>query len=58
MESLDYVQQPDGSFRWELVNLREAAPIDPVPEKPARRAPKKAISEPVFVEPTTETPEF
>jgi hypothetical protein len=59
VKSLDYVQQPDGSFRWEMVEMDEAArAAKPEPEKPARRASKKAISEPVFVEPTTETPEF
>jgi hypothetical protein len=59
VKSLDYVQQPDGSFRWEMVEMDEAArAAKPEPEKPTRRAPKKAISEPVHVEPTTETPEF
>lgn len=58
MKSLDYVQQPDGSFRWELVDLREAAPIDPVPDKPVRRTTKKVVTEPVFVDEPTETPDF
>ena len=61
MKSLDYVQQPDGSFRWEMVEMDEAARAakpEPAPEKPVRRVTKKAISEPVFVEPTTETPDF
>jgi hypothetical protein len=25
VKSLDYVQQPDGSFRWEMVELDESA---------------------------------
>ncbi len=61
MKSLDYVQQPDGSFRWEMVEMDEAAraaKAEPAPEKPARRVNKKVISEPVFVEPVTETPDF
>jgi len=59
VKSLDYVQQSDGSFRWEMVEMDEAArAAKPEPEKPVRRATKKVISEPVFVEPLTETPEF
>ena len=59
MKSLDYVQQSDGSFRWEMVELREAAQdAKPEPEKPVRRATKKVTSEPVFVESPIETPEF
>ena len=59
MKSLDYVQQPDGSFRWEMVELREAAKgTEPAPAKPARKVTKKAINEPVFVEPVIETPDF
>ena len=59
MKSLDYVQQPDGSFRWEMAEMDEAAKAPAVePEKPARRSNKKAISEPVFVDETPETPEF
>lgn len=58
MKSLDYVQQPDGSFRWEMVDLREAAPVDPAPEKPVRRTTKKVVSEPVSVDEPTETPDF
>ena len=61
MKSLDYVQQPDGSFRWEMVEMDEAArtPQAETPaEKPARKAGKKATSEAVFVEPTTETFDF
>ena len=59
MKSLDYVQQPDGSFRWEMVEMDEAAPAaKSAPEKPVRKVSKKVINEPVFVEPVTETPDF
>lgn len=59
MKSLDYVQQPDGSFRWEMVEMDEAArAAKPEPEKPARKSFRKTTSEPVFVEPTTESSDF
>jgi len=59
VKSLDYVQQPDGTFRWEMVEMDEAARAPkPEPEKPARKAVKKATSESVFVTETPETPEF
>lgn len=61
MKSLDYVQQPDGSFRWEMVEMDEAAraaKAEPAPEKPARKAGKKATSEPVFVDEPTPTFDF
>jgi len=61
VKSLDYVQQPDGSFRWEMVEMDEAAraaKAEPAPEKPARKAGKKATSEPAFVTETPEIPEF
>jgi len=35
-----------------------AAKAEPAPEKPARKAGKKATSEPVFVTETPEIPEF
>ena len=61
MKSLDYVQQPDGSFRWEMVELDEAAraaKAEPASEKPARKAGKKATSEAVFVDQPTSTFDF
>jgi hypothetical protein len=61
VKSLDYVQQPDGSFRWEMVEMDEAAraaKTEPAPEKPSRKVSKKVTSEPLFVEPVTETPDF
>lgn len=58
MKSLDYVQQPDGTFRWEMVEMDEAARAPkPTPEKTIRKTPKK-VSEPVFVEEPTESPDF
>ena len=55
MKSLAEVVQPDGSTRWELVELSEAgrptAP-PPAPEKPAKRV-RKAPAEPTFFDPET-----
>ena len=50
MKSLDYVQQPDGSFRWEMVELDEsarAAVPTPAPQesKPARPKRRSVIEE-------------
>ncbi len=52
MKSLDYVQQPDGTFRWEMVELDEIArardaAAAPAPEepKPARSKRRSAIEE-------------
>jgi hypothetical protein len=42
-KSLDKVLQPDGSYKWELVELREAQP-EPEVCKPTRR--RKAAPEP------------
>jgi hypothetical protein len=42
-KSLDRVQQPDGSYKWELVELREAQPEPPVC-KPTRK--RKPAAEP------------
>lgn len=42
-KSLDKVLQPDGSYKWELVELREAQP-EPEVSKPARK--RKAAPEP------------
>lgn len=61
MKSLDYVQQPDGSFRWEMVEMDEAArtaKAEPAADKPARKASKKATSEAVFVDEPTPTFDF
>jgi hypothetical protein len=61
VKSLDYVQQPDGSFRWEMVEMDVAAratKTEPAPAKPARKAIKKATSEPVFVDPQPDTFDF
>ena len=59
MKSLDYVQQPDGSFRWELVEMDEAARTPaPAPEKPVRKSARKAVVEPVFAVEPTETPDY
>jgi hypothetical protein len=60
VKSLAEVVQPDGSTRWELVELSEAgltpAPT-PVEEKPAKRTRK--VATPVFsVDETPQTPEF
>lgn len=59
MKSLDYVQQPDGSFRWEMVDLDEAARTPaPAPVKPVRKTARKAVAEPVFTVELTETPDY
>jgi hypothetical protein len=61
VKSLAEVVQPDGSTRWELVEMDEAAQKKAEPaveEKPAKRS-RKATVEPTSLEPqTTETPEF
>ena len=61
MKSLAEVVQPDGSTRWELVEMDEAAQkkAEPVAEeKPVKRS-RKAAAEPAsFEPPTTETPDF
>ena len=52
MKSLEYVQQQDGSFRWEMVELSEfarahdAGPSEPaVEQKPARAKRRNAVEE-------------
>jgi hypothetical protein len=61
VKSLAEVVQPDGSTRWELVEMDEAsqkkatAPV--AEEKPVKRTRK--VAAPVFsVDETPETPEF
>jgi len=56
VKSLDYVQQPDGTFRWELVELREAAPA-PAPE-PAEQKPVRAKRRNVTEETISQTAEY
>lgn len=56
MKSLDYVQQPDGTFRWELVELREAAPA-PVPE-PVEQKPVRAKRRTTTEETISQTTEY
>ena len=38
-KSLDKVLQPDGSYKWELVELREAQPEPEVCKPPRKRKP-------------------
>ena len=48
MKSLDYVQQPDGSFLWEMVEMDEAARApkpEPISDKPARPKRRTAVEE-------------
>jgi hypothetical protein len=55
VKSLAEVVQPDGSTRWELVELSEAGktPAEPfVAEKPAKRS-RKSFAEPASFEPDT-----
>jgi hypothetical protein len=48
VKSLDYVQQPDGTSRWEMVELREVAPApEPAEQKPARSKRRTAVEETV-----------
>lgn len=58
MKSLAEVVQPDGSTRWELIELREQfdTPEVVVEEKPVKRT-RKSTPAPVELEPT-ETFEF
>jgi hypothetical protein len=61
VKTLAEVIQPDGSTRWEMVELDEAAQAKPEPpaeDKPKRT--RKATVEPASYEApeTTETPEF
>ncbi len=58
VKSLAEVTQPDGSTRWELIELREAAPAAKAPEKVEEKPKRtrKVSLEPV-IQPT-ETPDF
>ena len=53
--SLDRVLQPDGSYKWQLVELREA---QPEAAKPVRKTRKAKAEEPAEAPETTETPEI
>jgi hypothetical protein len=61
VKTLAEVIQPDGSTRWEMVELDEAAQVKPEPvveEKPKRT--RKTSAEPASFEAPeiTETPDF
>ena len=63
VKTLAEVIQPDGSTRWEMVELDEAARSKPKAPPVAEQKPKrtrKATAEPASYEApeTTETPEF
>lgn len=60
MKSLEYVQQQDGSFRWEMVELSEfarahdAAPSEAAVEQKPARAKRRSVTE----DPTPQTAEY
>lgn len=59
MKTLAEVPQPDGTTRWELVELCEVpctTAMEPAEEKPAKRT-RKVEAAPASFEPS-ETPEF
>lgn len=60
MKSLEYVQQQDGSFRWEMVELsefaraRDAAPSESAAEQKPARTKRRSVTE----DPTPQTAEY
>ena len=48
VQSLAEVPQSDGTFRWELVELKEKQPTTPVAEQPARKSRVSKTTEPTI----------